>query len=91
MKKILLITPLLAISTAFASDEGKELHDEACVACHLVVHDDAFYTRENSRIPDLFTLRSQVSRCSSNFSTGWFPEEEQAVVDYLNKKYYHYK
>ena len=90
MKKILSIA-LLLTTNAFANEEGKELHDEACVVCHLVVHDDAFYTRENSRIPDLFTLRSQVSRCSSNFSTGWFPEEEQAVVDYLNKKYYHYK
>ena len=90
MKKLLPIAILLTTS-AFANEEGKELHDESCVACHLVVHDDAFYTRDNSRIKNHFDLKSQVSRCSVNFSTEWFPDEEASVVDYLNQKYYQYK
>ena len=90
MKKILSIALLLTTS-AFANEEGKELHDESCVACHIAVHDDAFYTRDNSRIKTLFDLKSQVSRCAVNFSTEWFPDEEASVVDYLNQKYYHYK
>ncbi len=87
MKKILLLSLLLS-SVSFANEEGKEFHDEACIACHLIKHDDDFYTRENTRMKDHFTLRSQVSRCAVNFSTGWFPDEEASVVDYLNDKYY---
>lgn len=90
MKKILLLSILLS-SVSFANEEGKELHDESCMSCHLVEHDDKFYTKEDTRINDHFTLRSQVSRCSLNFSTGWFPDEEKSVVDYLNNQYYKFK
>ncbi|MBC8494318.1 MAG: hypothetical protein ISR74_06030 [Candidatus Thioglobus sp.] len=91
MKILLLTTALLASMTTIANEEGKELHDESCVACHLVTHDDAFYTRDNSNMSNHFDLRRQVSMCASNFELGWFPEEEKAVLDYLNTKYYKFK
>ncbi|MDC9714314.1 MAG: hypothetical protein PSN36_00605 [Gammaproteobacteria bacterium] len=89
--KILLITITLLSTLAFANEEGKELHNESCVACHMVQHDDDFYTRKNSKMKNHFGLRAQVSACAQNFSTGWFPDEEKTVVDYLNKKYYQFK
>lgn len=91
MKTLLLTTALLASTATIANEEGKELHDESCVACHLVTHDDAFYTRDHSKMNTLFDLRRQVSMCVSNFELGWFPEEEKAVLDYLNSKYYKFK
>jgi hypothetical protein len=36
-------------------------------------------------------LRSQVSACANNLGTGWFPDEEKSVVDYLNNQYYNFK
>lgn len=91
MKTLLLTTALLASTATIANEEGRELHDESCVACHLVTHDDAFYTRTHSNMNTHFDLRRQVSMCASNFELGWFPEEEKAVLDYLNSKYYKFK
>ena len=91
MKTLLLTTALLASSLAFANEEGKELHEESCVACHIVTHDDAFYTRDNSKMGKFSDLSRQVSMCASNFNLGWFPDEEKAVLDYLNKKYYKFQ
>ncbi len=91
MKTLLLATTLLTSALAFADEDGKELHDESCLACHIATHDEAFYTRDNSKMGTLFDLRRQVSMCASNFELGWFPEEEKAVLDYLNNQYYHLK
>lgn len=71
--------------------EGKELHDESCLSCHMVAHNKDFYTRKNHKMTDLFSLKSQVSRCSQAFQTGWFPEEEQAVLAYLNHEFYKFE
>ena len=73
MKKILLLSILLA-GTAFANEEGGELHEESCVRCH----DSGMYTRDNSKIQNHFDLRSQVSACANNLGTGWFPDEEKS-------------
>ena len=91
MKIPLLAVTLLVSNFAIANEEGKELHEESCVACHMVTHDDSFYTRENSNMKNHFDLRRQVSMCTSNFNLGWFPDEEKAVLDYLNTKYYKFK
>ena len=91
MKAIILATTLLTNTLVFAEEDGKELHAEACVECHIATHDEAFYTRDNSKMATLFDLRRQVSMCVTNFELGWFPEEEKAVLDYLNNQYYHLK
>jgi len=84
MKTLLLTSALLASTLTFANEEGKELHDESCVNCH----GSEIYTRDNSRIQSHFDLKGQVSACANNLGTGWFPEEEAAVLDFLNKQYY---
>lgn len=87
---------ILGIIFAFASlnifasefDEGKNLHDESCVNCHISQHNEDFYTKDNRIVKDIFGLKSQVSRCVGFFNTGWFPEEEASVVKYLNTEFY---
>ncbi len=91
MKIPLLAVTLLVSNFAIANEEGKELHEESCVACHMVTHDDSFYTRDSSKMATLSDLSRQVSMCTSNFNLGWFPDEEKAVLDYLNTKYYKFK
>lgn len=90
MKTLLFTTFLLLSSSSFAyvnkDDEGKKLHDESCIRCHT----SSMYTRDN-RKNSYAALRQQVGFCSQNFRTGWFPEEEKSVVDYLNKHYYKFK
>ncbi|MFP6775860.1 MAG: hypothetical protein VCA13_03740 [PS1 clade bacterium] len=85
MKNILLLAAFFFIGTnVFANDEGKELHSESCIMCH----NDTMYTRLESKIENHYGLRRQVSFCSSNLGIGWFPDEEDAVVDFLNSNYY---
>jgi hypothetical protein len=84
MKALLLTTTLLASTLTFANEEGKELHEESCVSCH----GSEMYTRDNSKIQNHFSLKGQVSACANNLGTGWFPEEEAAVLDFLNTQYY---
>jgi len=79
------------ISTTTFANEGKELHEKSCATCHVVQHDDAFYTRNNRKMNDFPALRAQVSMCANAVGAGWFPEEEEAVLDYLNKHYYKFK
>ncbi len=67
---------------------GEDLHDESCLACHIATHDNAFYTRSDAKVTNMFELRSQVSRCSAFFETSWFPDEEQSVIEYLNHAHY---
>ena len=90
MYKLFISSALLVSTTVMANEEGKELHDESCLACHVVEHDDAFYQREVSRLHNFGELRRQVSMCMTNFSVDWFPEEEKSVVDFLNT-YYKFK
>lgn len=90
MKTIILIFVLLP-NMVFANEAGEEFHEESCVACHLVRHDEVFYTRQTRKITTLPALKGQVSRCSQAFSVGWFPDEEDSVIDYLNQQYYQFK
>jgi len=69
------------------NEEGRELHEESCLRCH----GSEKYTRDDRKVQDHFGLRSQVSACANNLGTGWFPDEEKAVVDYLNQTHYKFK
>jgi len=93
MKKALLIvvtsglvaasSPLLAIDI----DHGKSLQQKNCMSCH----DDGMYTREERRVTTLDALRHQVQRCETNLNLQWFPEDVDAVIEYLNTTFYNVK
>jgi hypothetical protein len=46
------------------------------------------YLRDSRRVKTLPQLGAQVSFCSSQLKTGWFPEDEEHVVAWLNHRYY---
>lgn len=84
-----LIIGLVGSTAAWADVEnGKELHDESCVACHLQPDHEALYTREARKVDSLHRLGGQVSACTQVLNISWFPDEERDVVEYLNKQYY---
>lgn len=82
----LLFTLIVATPAALAFDAAAH-HEANCTSCH----DDSVYTRDNRMINSLPALKAQVARCEANLNTGLFPEEQAAVVDFLNRKYYQFE
>ena len=93
MKKTLLIFVtsglVMANSSLLAIDvnHGKSLQQKNCMSCH----DDGMYTREERRVNTLDALRNQVQRCETNLGLQWFPEDVDAVIEYLNTSFYKFK
>lgn len=88
--KALTTTALVAGShgvLAVDANHGKSLLQNNCTSCH----DDSIYTREERRVSSMDALRSQVQRCDTNLNLQWFPEDVDAVVEYLNTTYYQFK
>ena len=66
---------------ALDTNHGKSLLQDNCVRCH----DDSIYTREERR------LHQQVQRCDANLNLRWFPEDIDAVTEYLNTTFYKFE
>jgi hypothetical protein len=83
-------TAMLAASqTVVAIDinDGKALQQKNCMSCH----DDGIYTREERRVTSNDALRAQVQRCETNLNLQWFPEDVDAVIEYLNTSFYKFQ
>ncbi|WP_190600021.1 hypothetical protein [Candidatus Vesicomyidisocius sp. SY067_SCS001] len=81
---------LVTSSDTFSNEKGKALHKESCINCHIIEHNNTFYTRNNSRLHNHFDLRKQVSNCVNALNINWFPDKEKSVVNYLNDEYYNF-
>ncbi|HBE92550.1 MAG TPA: green heme protein [Gammaproteobacteria bacterium] len=68
-------------------DHGKSLQQQNCMRCH----DDSMYTREERRVTTRDALQHQVQRCETNLNLAWFPEDVDAVTEYLNTSFYKFK
>lgn len=85
-----LLLATLATTTALAENkpahaDGKKLHDSKCMSCHKT----DVYSREDRRVQSLKALSSQVENCMKGpAGANWSPAETQAVVEYLNSKFY---
>ena len=87
---ILITTGLVMASSsspAIDINHGKTLQQENCMRCH----DDSMYTREERRVTTLDALQRQVQRCETNLDLAWFPEDVDAVTEYLNTSFYKFK
>ena len=81
-------------SICFASGEditdpithGEQAHKTHCYKCHS----DDVYTRENRFVKSIDALSKQVVRCKENTGAPWFDEDADAVVQFLNQKYYRF-
>ncbi|WP_458699705.1 hypothetical protein ACKGJI_07675 [Sulfurospirillum sp. 1307] len=95
----ILIFSLLASMLVFASsdfDEGRALYVKAdCKECHLqgAKFDPNSINKKGTsfKAKDLKQIKAWVEMCDSNFDTGWFPEEQEKVANYLNKVFYKHK
>ena len=63
---------------------GEEAHENHCYKCHT----DEVYTRDNRFVKSIDALSKQVVRCKDGNDVPWFDEDTDAVVQFLNKKYY---
>ncbi|WP_428087154.1 hypothetical protein [Candidatus Thioglobus sp.] len=97
MKYSILLTAILTLSNGAVlaqeeyiqeEEDAEDRHYMSCVACHVVEHDDDFYTRKNTYVKSLSDLRRQVGACMVSTGVGWFPEEEAGEVKFLNDNYY---
>jgi hypothetical protein len=67
-------------------DHGQNMHKDHCMKCHT----DNIYTRENKIVKSINALGKQVRVCKDNTNTPWFAEDTDAVIEFLNKKYYRF-
>ena len=94
LKKKFALSSLLMVSLSVSVnaadiEEGESLYQDDCVACH----DSSVFTRpaEERKVNDLEALKKQVHRCVMMTELGWFEEDEENVVEYLNTNYYKFK
>ena len=65
---------------------GEQAHKNHCYKCHT----DDVYTRDNRFVKSIDALSKQVVRCKDGNDVPWFDEDADAVVQFLNKKYYRF-
>ena len=74
------------ISNAYDAEEAKEMYQADCTKCH----DSSVFTRasEDRKVNDIESLKKQVHRCVGATGASWFEEDEENVVQYLDKTFY---
>ncbi len=71
-------------TTTDAMSHGEKAHKNHCYKCHT----DDIYTRDNRFVKSIDALSKQVVRCKEGNDIPWFDDDAEAVVQFLNKKYY---
>lgn len=82
---LLLLSATLGVQAE--PDRGEALVQQSCQRCH----DNSIFTRPNSIIFSLSALEKRVRFCESMAHAGWSEQDYKAVVDYLNRTFYHFK
>jgi hypothetical protein len=67
-----------------AAVDGKKLHDTYCSKCH----DSNVYTRKDHFVQSRAMLERQLGKCSHMIQHEFSPEENQALLKYLNDNFY---
>ena len=88
-----------AVATALPAsaadvEAGKRLvAEKACETCHhnkTLGDAKAIYLRKDRKVTTLAKLKAQVALCNSELNLQMFPDEEEQVVEYLDKTYYRF-
>jgi len=90
-QKTLLTTILFSPFAVLAEiHPGKVLFDDAnCMKCHSTMGFNKPSLKKMA--PDNYQdLQNAVAYCDQNLNVGWFDDEREEVVDYLNKTYYQF-
>ena len=69
------------------AENGKKLHDAKCFGCH----DTRQYTRKNRIIHTYEDLHARVEFCDSASNAGFYFDDLDDVVTYLNTEFYKFK
>ena len=89
VKSLSLVLLFLALSSQLHAMSGEELYKKAnCQDCHGLA--EQFDAKKN-KVQAFHSLVARVHTCSEHFETGWFPEDEKKVVEYLNETHYKFK
>jgi mono/diheme cytochrome c family protein len=93
---VLLSSAISVSSVSFAGEKtsdlkdtlahGEQAHKKHCYKCHS----DDVYTRDNRFVKSIDALSKQVVRCKEGSDIPWFDEDADAVVQFLNNKYYRF-
>lgn len=75
-------------SSLSADHPGADLHMENCGSCHIVDHDEAFYTRADRKTNSYERLQSMVRMCDSQLGTQLFDDDMISIGEFLNDAYY---
>ncbi|MDH5392190.1 MAG: hypothetical protein OEY11_03275 [Gammaproteobacteria bacterium] len=93
MKTIIMLSLLLFSAANYAAEKtsaqlnhGQNVHQNHCLKCHTA----SIYTRENRVVKSINALGKQVRICRDNTNAPWFNEDTDAVINFLNKKYYQF-
>jgi len=84
MRQILLTALLISAAGLVQAQDAAALVKRDCMSCH----GDEVYTREKRMVRSMDGLRQQIGRCHRVAGSNWTSEESEAVVQYLNQKYY---
>ena len=87
MKKILLTLPLLvAVCSPALAVDVEAFMAKNCNSCHQ----DEVYQIQQKGLKDLGDLETQLHHCFSVIGIKVDRETEYALINYLNKKFYHF-
>jgi len=78
------LLPVGAWAGGQETPSGAELHATHCTRCH----DAGMYKRPQRLVNSYAELRKRVQDCELGAELGWFEEEVDAVVGYLNDTFY---
>ena len=67
-----------------------EKHCETCHANKTMGDARAIYTRKDRKVSTLEKLKARVALCNSELGLQMFPDEEEHVVAFLDREYYHF-
>jgi hypothetical protein len=74
--------------------QGKPLNQRPCVHCQTWRFDgvvDRIYFRRARLVRVRPVLVAQANYCNAELDTAYFPDEEEHIAAYLNKRYYRFE
>jgi mono/diheme cytochrome c family protein len=80
----LALLPTMAAAGGEELPSGADLYAAHCTGCHTT----AIHVRSKRIVHSLEELQNRVRQCEQLAEAGWFDEEVEAVVKYLNDSFY---
>ena len=98
MLRCMVVTALALLAAPLVHGQGiaamgKPLVDKDCHGCHVrqFGNADRIYLRPDRRVKTPAQLKAQVSYCNTQLGTGYFPDDEEHIVAWLDERYYKFK